>query len=152
MHGGSNLLRYEGRDAKVDEQTEEQSLKNIGKDKYDTTIGGAGGTKEMTLPFHTDFYQADEFEPGLKAEYTVTMYLNADYEGGEIDFRIFNDRDDKMVLNAGDLVPLDANYGEIPAIMYKPQAGDLIIFPSRVPYYHGVRRVSSGTKYFVRMF
>jgi predicted 2-oxoglutarate/Fe(II)-dependent dioxygenase YbiX len=80
------------------------------------------------------------------------MYLNADYEGGEIDFRIFNDRDDKMRITGGELLPLDANYGEIPAIMYKPQAGDLIIFPSRVPYYHGVRRVSTGTKYFVRMF
>jgi hypothetical protein len=159
LHLGSNILRYEGREAKESEIKGQNQAKlnrdeetgKIDKSHYDTTKGEAGGTKEMTLPFHTDFYQADEFEPGLKAEYTVTMYLNDDYDGGEIDFRIFNRRETEMRVVDGEMVPTTEGE-EIPKIVYKPQAGDIIIFPSRVPFYHGVRRVSTGTKYFARMF
>jgi predicted 2-oxoglutarate/Fe(II)-dependent dioxygenase YbiX len=106
----------------------------------------------MTLPFHTDFYQRDADIPGLKAEYTITMYLNDDYDGGEIDFRIFNSGENDMRIVGDRLVPIDENYGEVPEIAYRPQAGDVIIFPSRPPFYHGVRRVTQGTKYFARMF
>jgi hypothetical protein len=105
----------------------------------------------MTLPFHTDFFQGDEFKPGLKAEYTVTMYLNEDYDGGEIDFRIFHGRETEMRVSGGEMIPT-TEQEEIPKVVYRPQAGDIIIFPSRVPFYHGVRRVSTGTKYFARMF
>lgn len=151
MHGGSNILRYEGKKATTED------IANTGGvteevDKYDSTKGKAGSTQEMTLPFHTDFYQADALEPGLKAEYTVTMYLNDNYEGGEIDFRIFNGPDKEMRIEGYSLKPLDPHHGEVPEIMYRPQPGDIIIFPSRPPYYHGVRRVESGMKYFVRMF
>lgn len=152
LHAGSNILRYEGRIAKDYELEKINNKNNEDGDKYDTTKGQAGGTKQMTLPFHTDFYQRDEFEPGLKAEYTITMYLNEDYDGGEIDFRIFNGNENDMRVVDGELKSTDLNYEEIPKIMYKPQAGDIIIFPSRVPYYHGVRRVTTGTKYFARMF
>lgn len=148
VHAASNILRYEGRDAKPEEIKGESKVLT----SHDTTKGQAGGTKEMTLPFHTDFYQREEFKPGLKAEYTVTMYLNENYEGGEIDFRIFNRPESDMRMVDGELKSADPDHGEIPAIMYKPQAGDIIIFPSRVPYYHGVRRVTQGMKYFVRMF
>jgi hypothetical protein len=106
----------------------------------------------MTLPFHTDFYQGDEFEPGLKAEYTVTMYLNDDYEGGDIDFRLFDGRETDLVVQDGEVISKNSDGSNVQSIIYKPQAGDIIIFPSRVPFYHGVRRVSTGTKYFARMF
>jgi hypothetical protein len=106
----------------------------------------------MVLPFHTDFYQREADLPGLKAEYTVTMYLNDDYNGGDIDFRIFNAGENEMRVVGNRLEPRDKNYGEVPEIAYKPQAGDIIIFPSRPPFYHGVHRVTTGTKYFVRMF
>jgi hypothetical protein len=151
LHNGSNILRYEGRMPQPAEVVNKNDV-DAERDKYNTTSGTAGSTKEMTLPFHTDFYQNDALEPGLKAEYTVTMYLNEDYDGGEIDFRIFNGTDQEMRLDGYSLKPLDLNYGEVPKVMYKPQAGDVIIFPSRPPFYHGVRRVTSGSKYFVRMF
>lgn len=151
MHGGSNILRYEGREARPEDIANTKGNTDE-VDKYDTTQGKAGSTKEMTLPFHTDFYQGDALEPGLKAEYTVTMYLNDDYKGGEIDFRIFNGTDKEMRLEGYSLKAIDPNYGEIPEVMYRPQPGDIIIFPSRPPFYHGVRRVESGMKYFVRMF
>lgn len=151
MHGGSNILRYEGKQASAEDITNINGVTE-GVDKYDSTKGKAGSTKEMTLPFHTDFYQPDALEPGLKAEYTVTMYLNDNYKGGEIDFRIFNGSEQEMRLEGYSLKPVDPNYGEVPEIMYRPQPGDIIIFPSRPPFYHGVRRVESGMKYFVRMF
>lgn len=131
MHGGSNILKYEGK-------------KEITTEAY--------GTKELTLPFHTDFHQPDEFKPGPKAEYTVTIYLNDDYVGGEIDYRIFNGKNNDLNIVDGELVPRDPDYGEVPALQYRPQPGDIIIFPSRPPYYHGVRKVTEGTKRFVRMF
>lgn len=149
LHGGSNILKYEGRAAKEEEIANESKVTAT---KHDTTKGAAGGTKELTLPFHTDFYQKDEFEPGPKAEYTVTIYLNDDYEGGEIDYRIFNGKETEVRLVDGDLVAMDPAYGDIPKIAYRPQAGDIIIFPSRPPFYHGVRRVQTGTKRFARMF
>lgn len=149
MHSGSNILKYEGRAAKAEELSNESKVTAA---KHDTTTGAAGGTKELTLPFHTDFYQADEFVEGPKAEYTVTIYLNDDYEGGEIDYRIFNGKETEVRLVDGDLVAIDPSYGDIPKIAYRPQAGDIIIFPSRPPFYHGVRRVQTGTKRFVRMF
>lgn len=151
MHGGSNILKYHGREAKPDEI---QNLNKSSNEKLDTTKGQAGGTKELTLPFHTDFYQGDEFEPGPKAEYTITIYLNDDYEGGEIDYRIYSGKDGTFSIKDGEMIPndLDNPNNSVTKIAYRPKKGDVIIFPSRVPYYHGVRRVTSGIKRFVRMF
>lgn len=149
MHAGSNILKYHGRPATEDEL---KGKTKISGEKHDTTKGQAGGTEKHTLPFHTDFYQADALKPGPKAEYTITIYLNDDYVGGEIDYRIFEGNFEDMRMENGDISAMDPSYGEIPKIMYRPQAGDIIIFPSRPPYYHGVRRVEAGIKKFVRMF
>jgi hypothetical protein len=35
---------------------------------------------------------------------------------------------------------------------HKPKAGDILIFPSTEPYYHGVRAITKGNKFFVRNF
>jgi len=130
MHGSSNILKYEG--------------------KKEVTVE-ASGTPDLTLPFHTDFYQANANVPGPQAEYTVTMYLNDDYIGGEIDYRIFDGSDKDFSIINGDLVPKDDNK-KVDKIQYRPQPGDIIIFPSRPPFYHGVKKVTEGTKRFVRMF
>ena len=52
------------------------------------------------------------------------MYLNGDYEGGELEFPYLN-------------------------FTYKPYGGDLLLFPSGVPYTHAAKPVTSGTKYSV---
>ena len=55
---------------------------------------------------------------------TVSLvgYVNDDYEGGELYFRL-------------------------QGITYKPEAGDLVIFPSNYMYPHQAMPVKSGTKY-----
>lgn len=55
---------------------------------------------------------------------SLVGYLNDDYEGGELFFRIQN-------------------------IKYKPRAGDLFVFPSNFMYPHKSMKTISGTKYSV---
>jgi hypothetical protein len=50
------------------------------------------------------------------------IYLNDDYEGGELWFPYLD-------------------------IKFKPQAGDIILFPSTFIYAHSSLKVTSGTKY-----
>ena len=52
------------------------------------------------------------------------LYLNDDYEGGEIEFSRFG-------------------------ITYRPNANELMVFPSSYVYNHNVKEVTSGTRYAV---
>lgn len=97
------------------------------------TDGGADVNVGMF--YHTDFQQERADAPGEKPVMTCTMYLNDDYEGGEICFKVLNEEG------------TDVEYFE-----HKPQAGDVLVFPSRAPYYHGVNKTTKGQKYFVRSF
>lgn len=97
------------------------------------TDGGAD--TNVGLFYHTDFQQERAAAPGPKPFLTCTMYLNDDYEGGEIKFRI-----------------LKENGIDYDSFKYKPKAGDVLVFPSRAPYYHGVNKTTVGQKYFVRTF
>lgn len=85
----------------------------------------------LILPFHTDYQQERSKMPGIKHGITANLYINDDYEGGEILFNMEGSDD---------------------VIKYKPRAGDMIVFPSGLPYYHGVRNVIEGEKYLVRSF
>jgi predicted 2-oxoglutarate/Fe(II)-dependent dioxygenase YbiX len=53
---------------------------------------------------------------------SAIVYLNGDYEGGEVEF---------------------VNFG----IKIKPKPGMLLLFPSNYPYKHIAHPVTSGTKY-----
>lgn len=53
---------------------------------------------------------------------SAIVYLNSDYEGGEVEF---------------------VNFG----VKIKPEAGMLLLFPSSYPYTHIAHPVTSGTKY-----
>jgi predicted 2-oxoglutarate/Fe(II)-dependent dioxygenase YbiX len=59
-----------------------------------------------------------------KRSISVLIYLNDDYEGGEIEFPNFK-------------------------LMIKPKAGTLILFPSNYAYGHIAHPVTSGTKYVI---
>jgi hypothetical protein len=94
-------------------------------------------SKRLAMAYHTDYEQLKEEMPGNKFILTCTLYLNDNYDGGEIDF----------LLN-----------GE--SHSYKPSAGDVIVFPSGHPdylsddsrYFHGVGAISNGRKVFIRSF
>jgi hypothetical protein len=90
------------------------------------------------MTYHSDYVRKPIRGPGYEFAITALTYFNDDYEGGEIDFLV---------------------YGE--AYMYKPEAGDLLIFPSGHPdiltkdgkvYLHGVMPATKAKKYINRMY
>jgi hypothetical protein len=83
----------------------------------------------MTMQYHTDHITSQKDMPGDKFFITCTMYINDDYEGGDIEFYV----DGKL-------------------INHKPKAGDILVFPSTEPYYHGVKTINTNEKFFVRNF
>jgi hypothetical protein len=97
-----------------------------------------GITDSVGMNYHTDYQTELSGQPGWKFGFTVTMYLNDDYENGGVDFYIKQNDEVKY---------------------YKPKAGDVVVFPSGSPdiekdnlYLHGVRISNNNPKYFIRMF
>lgn len=87
------------------------------------------------MNFHTDYKKEDSDKPGPNKHTTAIFYLNDDYVGGEICF-----------------VELDENQQIVWYNEYKPQAGDVVVFSSKDPIYHGVKTVESGYKYILRTY
>lgn len=95
--------------------------------KYEPNIDHM--SNNMTMQYHTDFIMSQKDMPGEKFLITCTMYINDDYDGGNIEFFVDGKTYD-----------------------YKPKAGDILVFPSIAPYYHGVKTIKNGRKFFVRNF
>jgi Rps23 Pro-64 3,4-dihydroxylase Tpa1-like proline 4-hydroxylase len=74
---------------------------------------------------HVDY--EGEGRTTLTPSVSMVLYLNENYEGGEIAFP-----EQKLLI--------------------KPKAGSLVVFPSNKPYYHEAKEVISGTKYMVPLF
>lgn len=90
--------------------------------------------KQLAITFHTDAHKHRVGQPRGQQIITITIYVNDDYEGGEVQF-----------LNEIDEVPS--------VITYKPKYGDVTAFPSGIPYWHSAKAVTEGNKkLFVRMF
>jgi molybdopterin converting factor small subunit len=77
------------------------------------------------------------------------MYLNDDYEGGEIEFRLFDGLYHEMKTEDSNFIDLKNNK-TIEGFNYKPKAGDIVIFPSDIPYYHGIKKIVKGNKLLIR--
>jgi hypothetical protein len=60
----------------------------------------------------------------LDRDYSLLLYLNSEYEGGELHFEHFN-------------------------FTYRPQKGDLLVFPSHHLYLHEAKMVKSGFRYVI---
>lgn len=71
---------------------------------------------------HVDSYDAD-----ITPSISMVIYLNDDYEGGEI---CFKDQ----------------------GVEIKPSAGSIVVFPSIEPYYHESKPILSGMKYMCPVF
>jgi hypothetical protein len=92
---------------------------------------------------HFDQQEGDE-----RLKVSFVMYLNDDYEGGEISFTISSP--DGILQQAGptpDFAEAErtGNY----TFAVKPKAGSIIVFPPSPPYHHTAHLVKSGMKYMV---
>lgn len=127
--------------------------------RYDHSLPAPSiSTPEFNMNYHTDFAFSLKDNPGKKPITTCTMYFNDDYDGGHMVFNL-EDRlsrpyykrseqyeDDEILTSGG--------------VMYKPSAGDVVVFPSGNPdflfgdkfYFHCVNRVMGGDKYFASIF
>lgn len=92
--------------------------------------------EDYAMNHHTDWQQARKDFPGYFFYITCLFYLNDDYDDGQIIFRKLNHDQSKIEYS------LD----------YKPNAGDIVIFPSTPPFYHAVRSNKNGKKYFIRTY
>lgn len=93
---------------------------------------------DVAMMYHSDYIREPIISPGYKFAITCLAYFNDDYEGGEIDFIVDGE-----------------------AYMYKPEAGDYLLFPSGHPevltkngsvYIHGVMPATGSSKYLARMY
>lgn len=91
---------------------------------------------------HFDQQEGDE-----RLKVSFVMYLNDDYEGGEISFTIASP--DGVLQNASP----NPDFAEASSSSYtfavKPKAGSIIVFPPSPPYHHTAHLVKSGFKYMV---
>ena len=109
------------------ELPEGSTLMSSSFSKYDEKVNIM--KNNLTMQYHTDYIIPEKDMPGNKFFITCTTYINDDYDGGDICFYI----DEKF-------------------INHKPKAGDILIFPSTEPYYHGVKAITKGNKFFIRNF
>jgi len=92
---------------------------------------------------HFDQQEGDE-----RLKVSFVMYLNDDYEGGEISFTIASP--DGVLQNQSpepDFV--EAKKHNRFTFAVKPKAGSIIVFPPSPPYHHTAHLVKSGFKYMV---
>ena len=76
------------------------------------------------LQYSTDGFFKNHIDDGPAHPRTVSiiLYFNDDYEGGEIEFPNFN-------------------------VLYKPKAGEVLVFPSAFIYNHNIKEITAGTRY-----
>jgi hypothetical protein len=92
---------------------------------------------------HFDQQEGDE-----RLKVSFVMYLNDDYEGGEISFTIASP--EGVLQNASpnpdfEEAEKDGSF----TFAVKPKAGSIIVFPPSPPYHHTAHIVKSGYKYMV---
>ncbi len=105
--------------------------------------------KYMTGTFMGSHF--DQQEGDRRLRYSLVMYLNDDYEGGELSFNV----KDGVLTSTDDAANEDfnnpMNEGKV-MFHIKPEAGSVIIFPSTDPYSHTAHLIKSGSKYMVPSF
>ena len=90
----------------------------------------------------------DQLDGDKTLRYSLVMYLNDDFEGGEISFNLM----DYEGVNRKPGTHMDyeeALKNKTFDFGIKPKANSIIIFPSSAPYFHTAHTVKSGFKYMI---
>ena len=87
-------------------------------------------------------------------KYSIIIYVNDDYEGGELSFivRPYDLRNPKNHHLRPTDDANDPENKELTDFIYTPKAGEALVFPSTHPYKHQVHVVKSGDKYMIPGF
>lgn len=85
----------------------------------------------IMMPYHVDDWDREGNLSYKKNIVTINVYLNDDYEGGEI-------------------CAYDLNTNK--SYTYKPSPGDAVVMPSHSPFYHAVKYFKEDDRYFMRTF
>jgi hypothetical protein len=91
---------------------------------------------------HFDQQEGDE-----RLKVSFVMYLNDDYEGGEISFTIASP--EGVLKNQSPNPDFAEASKDSYTFAVKPKAGSIIVFPPSPPYHHTAHLVKSGFKYMV---
>jgi hypothetical protein len=131
-----------------------ESFYDVSKD-YATSIGDNDEPRLFPV-FNIKKYNAgigmgshyDQLDGDKTLRYSLVMYLNDDFEGGELSF-ILSEYEDLYKIPSPDLdYDIAVEKNEI-SFGLKPKAGSIIIFPSSAPYHHTAHIVKTGFKYMV---
>jgi hypothetical protein len=137
LYRDCNDFKYKKTDIEHDTSPESLALQSLWQDVYDAQFPAVEDYRREYNIMDLKYWEAFNFikygpgqhfqehhDHGFSYNCTVSLvaYVNDDYEGGELYFRLQN-------LNV------------------KPEAGDLFIFPSNYMYPHRAMPVKDGTKY-----
>jgi hypothetical protein len=90
----------------------------------------------------------DQNDGDVTLRYSFNIYLNDDYEGGEVSFTL-SDYKNKNNIKSPELDYDLAIKGNTIDFAVKPKAGSIVIFPSAEPYYHTAHLVKTNFKYMI---
>ena len=99
--------------------------------KYSIEKMDKNNRPDLSMDYHFDEMPTDADAKIEHFVVTITFYINDNYDGGEI--RFFDEANNK-------------------AYKYKPKVGDVTVFPSSYPFYHGVSKILGADRYFMRIF
>lgn len=101
--------------------------------------------RTLSMLHHSDLAPWYKYPPYL---YTLTMYFNDNYDGGELSFINPESIVEKQWQDkSGEIL----EYWEIDEpVVYKPQKGDVVMFKSDM--IHGVTSITNGNKFFATCF
>ncbi len=90
----------------------------------------------------------DQNDGDVTLRYSFNIYLNDDYQGGEVSFTL-SDYENRHNIVSPELDYDIAIKGNTIDFAVKPKAGSIVIFPSAAPYYHTAHLVKTNFKYMI---
>lgn len=81
--------------------------------------------------------------------WSLVLYLNDGYEGGELSFQVTDEPDRE---SASSVFKDSERNKEVVDFWIQPEAGSIMIFPSTYPYRHQAHRVIEGERYISTAF